>query len=188
MPLSPGEGKGYPLQYSCLRDIMDRGAWQAAVHGVAKSQAQLNDFHFHVSKSRYWGFVLCQGIWGSLLPTFFLKFLLSEALFSLISKLGITDPTWWSGVCVCACASVCVCMCVWVCVYVCVCAQSCLTLCDLVDRCPPNSLCPWNFPGKNTGMGCYFLLQRIFPTQGSNPCLLNLLHWQANSIPLAPPG
>ena len=83
---------------------------------------------------------------------------------------------------------VCVCMCVWVCVYVCVCAQSCLTLCDLVDRCPPNSLCPWNFPGKNTGMGCYFLLQRIFPTQGSNPCLLNLLHWQANSIPLAPPG
>ena len=122
MPLSPGEGKGYPLQYSCLRDIMDRGAWQAAVHGVAKSQAQLNDFHFHVSKSRYWGFVLCQGIWGSLLPTFFLKFLLSEALFSLISKLGITDPTWRSGVCVCLC----VCVCVYVCVGVCVCGCACV--------------------------------------------------------------
>ena len=37
-------------------------------------------------------------------------------------------------------------------------------------------LCPWDFPGKNTGVGCHFLLQRIFLTQGSNPCLLHLLH------------
>ena len=35
---SPGEGKGYPLQYSCLENSMDRGAWQAIVHGIAKSQ------------------------------------------------------------------------------------------------------------------------------------------------------
>ena len=35
---SPGEGNGYPLQYSCLENPMDRGAWQAVVHGVAKSQ------------------------------------------------------------------------------------------------------------------------------------------------------
>ena len=41
---------------------------------------------------------------------------------------------------------------------------------------------------KNTGMGCHFLLQGIFPTQGSNPGLLCLLHWQAGSLPLAPPG
>ena len=34
---SPGEGNGYPLQYSCLGYAMDRGAWQATVHGVAKS-------------------------------------------------------------------------------------------------------------------------------------------------------
>ena len=34
---SPGEGNGNPLQYSCLENPMDRGAWQAAVHGVAKS-------------------------------------------------------------------------------------------------------------------------------------------------------
>ena len=33
---SPGEGNGYPLQYSCLENSMDRGAWQATVHGVAK--------------------------------------------------------------------------------------------------------------------------------------------------------
>ena len=42
---SPGEGIGYPLQYSGLENSMDRGAWQATVHGVAKSQTRLNDFH-----------------------------------------------------------------------------------------------------------------------------------------------
>ena len=35
---SPGGGNGNPLQYSCLENSMDRGAWQATVHGVAKSQ------------------------------------------------------------------------------------------------------------------------------------------------------
>ena len=35
---SPGEGNGYPLQYSCLENSMDRGAWGATVHGVTKSQ------------------------------------------------------------------------------------------------------------------------------------------------------
>ena len=46
-----GEGNGTPLQYSCLENPMDRGAWWAAVHGVAKSQTRLSDFtftfHFH---------------------------------------------------------------------------------------------------------------------------------------------
>ena len=41
---------------------------------------------------------------------------------------------------------------------------------------------------KNTGVGCHALLQGIFPTQGSNPHLLCLLHWQVGSLPLAPPG
>ena len=40
-------------------------------------------------------------------------------------------------------------------------------------------LCPWNFPGKNTGVGCHFLLQGNLLAQGSNPGLLHLLHWQA---------
>ena len=43
-------------------------------------------------------------------------------------------------------------------------------------------LCLWNFPGKNTGVGCHFLLQGIFPTQGLNQSLLCLLHWQADSL------
>ena len=41
-----GEGSGNPLQYSCLENPMDEGAWWAAVHGVAKSQTRLSDFTF----------------------------------------------------------------------------------------------------------------------------------------------
>ena len=40
---SPGEGHGYPLQFSCLENSMDRGAWQATVHGATKSWTQLRD-------------------------------------------------------------------------------------------------------------------------------------------------
>ena len=49
-------------------------------------------------------------------------------------------------------------------------------------------LCLWDSPGKNAGVGCHFLLQGIFPTQGLSPSFLCLLHWQADSLPLAPPG
>ena len=48
---SPGEGNSNPLQYSCLENSMDGGAWWAAVHGVAKSWTRLSNFtftfHFH---------------------------------------------------------------------------------------------------------------------------------------------
>ena len=43
---SPGEGNGNPAQYSCLENPIDRGAWWATVHGVAKSQTRLSDFTF----------------------------------------------------------------------------------------------------------------------------------------------
>ena len=62
---------------------------------------------------------------------------------------------------------------------------------DSVQPCglqPARLLCPWDSPGKNTGMGCHVLLQRIFPTQELNLHLLYLLHWQASSLPLGPPG
>ena len=49
----------------------------------------------------------------------------------------------------------------------------------------PRLLCPWDSPGKNTGVGCHVLLQGIFPMQGSG---LHLLHWQAGSLPLVPPN
>ena len=44
---SPGKGKGYPLQYSCLENPMGRGACQAIVHGVAKSQTRLKQLSMH---------------------------------------------------------------------------------------------------------------------------------------------
>ena len=59
-------------------------------------------------------------------------------------------------------------------VHSCMWVQLSLTLCD--------PLCPWNFPGKNTGVGWHFLLKGIFPMQGSNQ---HLLHWQAESLSLS---
>ena len=47
---------------------------------------------------------------------------------------------------------------------------------------PTRLICPWDFPGKNTGVGCHFLLQGIFPTLGSNP---HLLRHQVGSLPLS---
>ena len=50
---------------------------------------------------------------------------------------------------------------------------------------PSRLLCPWDFPEKNTGVGCHFLLQGIFLTLRSN---LHFLHWQVNSLPLSHMG
>ena len=67
--------------------------------------------------------------------------------------------------------------------------QSCPTLCDPLDPMDlPSSSVHGDSPGKNTGVGCHSLLQGIFLTQESNLHLLSLLHWQAGSLPLAPPG
>ena len=54
-----------------------------------------------------------------------------------------------------------------------------------MDYSPPDSSVHGIFPGKNTGVGCNFLLQGIFLTQGSNPYLQNLFHWQVDSLPLS---
>ena len=70
----------------------------------------------------------------------------------------------------------------------CLVTQSCPTLCDPMDCSPPDSSVHEDSPGKNTGVGCYDLLQGIFPTQELNPHLLYLLHWQVSSLPLVPPG
>ena len=52
---SPREENGYPLQYSYWDNSMDRGAWQAIVHGVAKNQMQLSDFE----QESIWGHNIC---------------------------------------------------------------------------------------------------------------------------------
>ena len=49
---SPGEGNGNRLQYSCLENPMDRGAWQATVHNIAKSRTRLSNSHTQMKKLR----------------------------------------------------------------------------------------------------------------------------------------
>ena len=63
-------------------------------------------------------------------------------------------------------------------------AQLCLILCDPMDYSLSGS-CPWDFPGKNTGVGCHFHLHRIFLTQGMNS---RLLHWAGRFFTTEPPG
>ena len=54
--------------------------------------------------------------------------------------------------------------------------------CDLMGYSPPGSPVQGICPGKNTGVGCHFLLPGTFPTQGSNSDFLHLLHWQMGSL------
>ena len=68
------------------------------------------------------------------------------------------------------------------------CAKSCPTICSPLDYNPPGSSVHGIFLEKNTVMDCHFLLQGIFLTQGMNPCLLHLLHWQADSLLDVPLG
>ena len=63
--------------------------------------------------------------------------------------------------------------------------RSCLTLLRSQGLQLTRLLCPWNFPDKDTGVGCHFLPQGIFLTQGLNP---HLLHWQADSLPMSHVG
>ena len=150
-----GEGNGTPLQYCCLENSMDGGAWWAAVHGVAKSRTWLSDFtftlHFHATGEEMatHSSVPVWRIPGTREP---------GGLPSMGSHRVGHD---WSDL---AAAAV---------------TKLCLTL--VTPWTLASLLCPWDFPGKNTGMGYHTLLQGIFPTQGLNP---RLLHWQVDSLPL----
>ena len=75
-------------------------------------------------------------------------------------------------------------------IYLCVCVH--VRACSVVSDSlrphgvhPARLFCPWDFPGKNTGMGCHFFLQGIFLTQGWMP---GCLHWQVDSFTTVPPG
>ena len=61
-----------------------------------------------------------------------------------------------------------------------VCDSTCSIVSDFLQ--PHGLLCPWDSPGKNTGVGCHYLLQGIFLTQRLNLSLLHLWHWQAGSL------
>ena len=144
----------HPLQSSCLENPMDGGAWWAAVHGVAKSRTRLSDFtfpfHFHALEKDMatHSSVLAWRTPGTAEP---------GGLPSMGSHWVGHD---WSNLARD------------------VCTQS-LSYVQLFVT-PWTVLCQGplsiGFPGKNTEMGCHFLPQGIFPTQGSNPCLLHFLH------------
>ena len=77
------------------------------------------------------------------------------------------------------------------CVCMCVCVPSCFSRARLFATLWTISAtlgCLRASPGENTGVGCCALLRALFLTQGSNPCLLHLVHWQRSSLPLGPPG
>ena len=65
---------------------------------------------------------------------------------------------------------------------ICVHTQLCSTRSDPME--PTRLLCPWDYPSKNTGVCCHFLLQRVLLTQGLNLCLLNLLYCRQNKTVL----
>ena len=119
-----GEGNGTPLQYSCLENPMDGGAWKAAVHGAAEGRTRLSDFtftfHFHALEKEMatHSSVLAWRIPGMGEPGG-LPFLGSH-------RIGHD----WSDLAIAMCAKL---------------LQSCLTLCDPVDCGPPGSSVHWIF-------------------------------------------
>ena len=123
---------------------MDGGAWWATVHGVAKSQ------RLSRRAKTLFPLSLLVNVSSRVEPEG--NFLASQAddhfPFKSLPDLPLPSSESESEV-----------------------ARSCLTLCDPVDCTRP--LGPWDSPGENTGVGCHFLLQGIFPTQGLNPGLLN---------------
>ena len=64
--------------------------------------------------------------------------------------------------------------------------QSCPTLCDPIDGSPPGSTCPWDSPGKNTGVGCHFLLQCMKVKSESE--VIQLCSTCSDPMDYSPPG
>ena len=149
------------MSLSKLRElVMDREAWRAEIHGVSKSQTRLSD----------WTDWLTECILDCIFKVILIQVLQTDyssffppLLHSRFSLVIYFIPA-------CKVASV------------------VFNFLWPYGLCPSRLLCPWGSPGKNTGVGCHGLLQGIFPTQGSNPHLLNLLHWQVGSLPLASSG
>ena len=147
------EGNGTPLQYSCLENPMDGGAWWAAVHGVTKSRTWLSNF------TSLFTFMIGEGN-GNPLQCSCLENPRDGVAQSRTRLKWLSSSSHTLKLC---------------------CAQSCLTLWPHALL-PTRFLCSWNFPCKNTGVYWHFLCQGIFPTQGSNLHLLCLLRWQVDSL------
>jgi len=93
---SPGGGKDNSFQYSCLGNAMDRGAWQAIVHGVAKRQTWLSTLAHATDLNQFWA--LCCNVWGlwenGKLDLSFPSFVSLSCWKSLDFTLPVTDSSW----------------------------------------------------------------------------------------------
>ena len=160
-----GEGNGTPLQYSCLENPMDGGAWKAAVHGVTKSRTRLSDFpfifHFPAlekemathssvlpgeSQGRQ-SLVGCR-LWGRTESD------TTEQLSSSSSSMHAKS------------------------------LQSCSTLCHSMDCRLPGSFAYGILQARILELIAMPSSRGSSMTQESNLCLLGLLHWQAGYLPL----
>ena len=146
---------GTPLQYSCLENPMDGGAWWAAVHVVTNSWTRLKWLHFHLSLS-----CIGEGNGNALQCSCLENPRDGRAWWAAVygvaqgrtrlKRLSSSSSSGGNGLV----------------------AKLCLTLCDPSDCSLSVSSVHGIFPGKNTGVGCLFLLQGIFPTQALNPHFL----------------
>ena len=139
---SAGERHGNPIWYSCLENSTDKGVWRATVHRVAKSWTRLKRLSTHACTS----FVIGFQTWAS--PALQVDSSLSEPpgkhcvwlYYNLIYLMILSCLLF----------------------YICCCCKVASVVSDSVwpHRWQPTKLlCPWDSPGKNTGVGCHFLLQ-----------------------------
>ena len=177
---------------------MDRGDWWATVHGRKESNTtERLSTHTHIEYNCPFMFSLpLQVDWKLLegkdcvITHLHLTAIILLHIWILVSKTDcwwyITNktPTWWNF-------TIMLYSCyfyhyVYLCVCVCVCTCSVMSSSLQPHRLEPTKLLsPRNFLGKNSGAGCHILPQGIIPIQGSNLCLLCLLHWWADSLPLS---
>ena len=156
IPGSKREGNGNPLQCSCLENPRDRGAWWAAIYGISQSWTRLKRLSSSSSSSskkekKPTSFIIKYKISKSARGK--KKIPLGRGPDGFIRELVLSNT---QRTCMHACI------------------LSPFSRVQLSRR-----LCPWDSADKTTGVGCHAVLQESFPTQGSNPCLLCLLHWQA---------
>ena len=178
-PLRIGEGNGNPLQCSCLENPRDGGAWWAALYRVAQSWTRLkrlsssslsaqteqaNSSHLGIygkcsQRKITDGEIISIRYWSKLQTLRIVPFWEFSYLwgFSIWSKwlLKSVGEKWKT-----------------------------VSDSEVLEQ-QVKILCPWDFPGKKTGVGCHFLLQEIFPTQGLNP---GLLHCRQMLYPLSHQG
>ena len=164
---SPGEGNGNPLQYPCLPNPVDRGTWLATAHGVTKESDMT--YRLNNNKKPSLKVISC---WkhksGMINWTQYLDVVITVKDFFWIHQiLSLCSPV--HQLCVFSHFS-----CVWLFVPL-------LTVAFQV----PLSM---GFSRQEYWVGYHTLLQGFFPTQGSNPCLLRLLHHRGGFFTAEPPG